>query len=263
MSSSTGMRDPFSLAGRTAIVTGGGHGIGTVYCQALSAQGAAVVVADIDYAAANRAALRIADAGGKSCAVHVDVSDERSVVQMADSAQSAFGPIHILVNNAALFATVPISRGGFDAIDPAEWDRVMAVNVKGTWLATRAVAPSMRENKYGKIINISSGTALKGAAGRIHYVASKAAVLGLTRTLAAELGGDNICVNAIAPGNTLSEENASAETVAMRERAVGSRVLKRVELPDDLVGAVLFLAAPASDFITGQTLVVDGGSVMH
>lgn len=263
MSSSVTTSNPFSLVGRTAIVTGGGHGIGAAYCKALSEQGAAVVVADIDDEAAKRVSLAIADSGGKSCAVRVDVSDERSAIQMADSAQSTFGSLDILVNNAALFATVPISRGGFDAIDPEEWDRVMAVNVRGTWLATRAVVPSMRENRYGKIINISSGTALKGTAGRIHYVASKAAVLGLTRTLAVELGDDNICVNAIAPGNTLSEESASIETIRLRERAVASRALKRVEVPDDIVGAVLFLAAPASDFITGQTLVVDGGSAMH
>lgn len=263
MSPTNTARDPFSLVGRTAIVTGGGHGIGAAYCAALSAQGAAVVVADIDYDAAQQVSTEVADLGRKSCAVRVDVSDEHSVMQMADRAQSALGSIDILVNNAALFATVPISRGGFDAIDPNEWDRVMTVNVKGTWLATRAVVPSMREQKYGKIINISSGTALKATAGRIHYVASKAAVLGLTRTLAVELGDDNICVNAIAPGNTLSEKNASPETIQMRERAVGSRALKRVELPDDIVGTVLFLAAPASDFMTGQTLVVDGGAAMH
>jgi 3-oxoacyl-[acyl-carrier protein] reductase len=139
----------------------------------------------------------------------------------------------------------------------------MAVNVKGVWLASKAVIPQMREREYGKIINISSGTALKGTSGRIHYVASKAAVLGMTRTLASEVGSDNICVNAVAPGSTLSEDNPSDDILKRRSDAAKARPLKRVQMPSDLVGAVVFFASPASDFITGQTLVVDGGSHMH
>jgi 3-oxoacyl-[acyl-carrier protein] reductase len=254
---------PFALAGHVAVVTGGGNGIGAAYCAALAERGAAVVVADLDLAAASEVAGKLKASGARARAVCTDVSDPDSALDMAEAARSSFGFADILVNNAAIFATIPLSRGGFESIPVEEWDRVMAVNVKGVWLASKALIPQMRERKYGKIINISSGTALKGASGRIHYVASKAAVLGLTRTLASEVGSDNICVNALAPGSTLSEDNPSADIVERRTNAAQSRPLKRVQMPGDLVGAVVFLASPASDFITGQTLVVDGGSYMH
>ncbi|MGH7830032.1 MAG: SDR family NAD(P)-dependent oxidoreductase, partial [Candidatus Binatia bacterium] len=174
-----------------------------------------------------------------------------------------FGRIDILVNNAAIFATIPMNRGGIDSIEPEEWDRMMTVNLKGPFLCVRAVLPAMRKQKSGKIINISSGTVLAGSAGRIHYVTSKAGVIGFTRTLAREVGDDNIQVNAIAPGSTLSEENPDEKIVQLRQGRVQDRALKRVQLPQDLVGAVLFLASSLSDFMTGQTLVVDGGACMH
>ncbi len=253
----------FSLAGHVALVTGGGHGIGAAYCEGLARHGASVVVADLDHDAAADVAGKLQASGAAACAVRADVSDPDSVLEMAQTARSRFGFADILVNNAAIFATIPLSRGDHDTVPVEEWDRVMAVNVKGVWLASKAVIPQMRERGYGKIINISSGTALKGARGRIHYVASKAAVLGLTRTLASEVGADNICVNAVAPGSTLSEDNPSEDTIARRASAAGSRPLRRVQMPADLVGAVVFFASPASDFITGQTLVVDGGSHMH
>jgi 3-oxoacyl-[acyl-carrier protein] reductase len=156
-----------------------------------------------------------------------------------------------------------MSRAPFDEIDPAEWDRMMAVNLRGTWLACRAVVPHMRKQGYGKIINISSGTALKGSSSRIHYVTSKAGILGFTKTLAQEVGKDNICVNCVAPGSTLSEENPDEGIIRMRTAATATRALQRVQKPEDLVGAVAFFASADSDFITGQTLVVDGGSAMH
>jgi 3-oxoacyl-[acyl-carrier protein] reductase len=140
---------------------------------------------------------------------------------------------------------------------------MMSVNLKGTWLVCKAVTAEMRKNQYGKIVTISSGTALKGSNSRIHYVTSKAGILGFTKTLANELGGDNICVNCIAPGSTLSEANPDESILKMREGAVQTRALKRVQKPEDMLGAVLFFSSPASDFITGQTLVVDGGSAMH
>ena len=255
--------NPFSLAGHTAIVTGGGHGIGAAYCAALAGQGAAVVVADLDFAAATEVAGKLQAGGAQAQAVRTDVSDPDSCLEMARAASTSFGFADILVNNAAIFATIPLSRGGYESVPVDEWDRVMAVNVKGVWLASKAVIPQMRERGYGKIVNISSGTALKGTSGRIHYVASKSAVLGLTRTLASEVGADNICVNAVAPGSTLSEDNPSEDIVARRTDAAKARPLKRVQMPGDLVGAVIFFASPASDFITGQTLVVDGGSFMH
>ncbi len=251
------------LEGRVAIVTGGGHGIGKAYARGLAAEGASVVIAEIDGAAANAVAGALVQEGFKALAVETDVSQWDSVAAMARRTLDAFGRIEVLVNNAAIFATVPMSRAPFDEIDPAEWDRMMAVNLKGTWFACRAVVPQMKQQGYGKIINISSGTALKGSASRIHYVTSKAGILGFTRTLAREVGGHGICVNCIAPGSTLSEEAPDADTLKMRNAALSDRALRRVEKPEDLVGAILFFASADSDFVTGQTLVVDGGSSMH
>ena len=247
------------LEGRVAIVTGGGHGIGKFYARRLAEEGARVVIAEIDGRAAERVA---ADIGG-AIALRTDVSDQASVEAMAAATVERCGRIDVLVNNAAIFATVPMSRSPFDQIDPAEWDRMMAVNLRGTWLACRAVIPQMRKQAYGKIVNISSGTALKGSASRIHYVTSKAGILGFTKTLAMEVGKDNICVNCIAPGSTLSEENADEALVKYRQAAASTRALQRMQTPEDLVGAILFFASADSDFVTGQTLVVDGGACMH
>jgi 3-oxoacyl-[acyl-carrier protein] reductase len=251
------------LAGKVAIITGGGHGIGRAYALGMAREGAKVVVAEIDASAAADVAADLKHQGFDAIAVRTDVADRASVEAMVERALEAFGRIDILVNNAAIFATVPMSRSPFDQIEIEEWDRMMAVNLRGTWLASRAVVPHMRARGYGKIINISSGTALKGSASRIHYVTSKAGVLGFTRTLAQELGKDGICVNCVAPGSTLSEENPSEGIVKMRSAAAADRALKRLQKPEDLVGAIVFFASPESDFITGQTLVVDGGSCMH
>jgi 3-oxoacyl-[acyl-carrier protein] reductase len=251
------------LAGRVAIVTGGGHGIGKAYAQRLAEEGAEVAIAEIDGAAAERLAADLERAGHGALGLRTDVAERSSVEAMAQRTLERFGRIDILVNNAAIFATVPMSRLPFDQIDPAEWDRMMAVNLRGAWLASCAVIPQMRKQRYGKIINISSGTALKGSASRIHYVTSKAGILGFTRTLAMEVGKDNICVNCVAPGSTLSEENPDAALVKFRQAAASERALQRMQTPEDLVGAVVFFASSDSDFITGQTLVVDGGACMH
>ncbi len=251
------------LAGKVAIVTGGGHGIGKAYTLGLAREGAKVVIAEIDAVAAEAAAVDLRRQGFEAIAVRTDVADRASVEAMAARSIEAFGQIDVLVNNAAIFATVPMSRSPFDEIEIEEWDRMMAVNLRGTWLASRAVVPHMRARGCGKIINISSGTALKGSASRIHYVTSKAGVLGFTRTLARELGQHGICVNCIAPGSTLSEENPDEGVVRMRSAAAGERAIRRVQKPEDIVGAVVFFASPESDFITGQTLVVDGGACMH
>jgi len=246
------------LQDRVAIVTGAGHGIGRAYARRLAEEGAKLVIAEIDGAAAEEVAAELGGLG-----VQTDVSDEKSAGEMARRTIERFGRIDILVNNAAIFATVPMSRAPFDQIDPEEWDRMMAVNLRGTWLASRAVIPQMRKQRYGKIINISSGTALKGSASRIHYVTSKAGILGFTKTLAMEVGKDNICVNCIAPGSTLSEENPDDALLKYRQAAAATRALQRLQTPEDLVGAIAFFASPDSDFITGQTLVVDGGACMH
>jgi 3-oxoacyl-[acyl-carrier protein] reductase len=252
------------LKDKVVIVTGGGHGIGKAYCLGLARSGARVVSADIDGKAAEQVVSelsQITEAG--ALAISVDVSEEQSAQQMAAKTLERFGRVDVLVNNAAIFATIPMNRGGIETIDLNEWDRLMAVNLKGPFLCTRAVLPTMRAQKSGKIINISSSTVFSGPPGRIHYVASKAGVLGFTRTLAREVGGDNIQVNALAPGSTLSEENPTEEIIRMREAGIGNRALKRLQVPQDLVGAVLFLASSLSDFMTGHTLVVDGGVTMR
>jgi 3-oxoacyl-[acyl-carrier protein] reductase len=251
------------LKERVVIVTGGGHGIGRAYARRLAEEGARVVIAELDGPAGEQVAAELAATGGEALAIRTDVSDKTSVEAMVAGAVKRFGRIDGLVNNAAVFATVPMSRAAFDEIGIEEWDRMMAVNLRGAWLASCAVVPHMRRRSYGKIVNISSGTALKGASGRIHYVTSKAGILGFTRTLAMELGGDNICVNCIAPGSTLSEENPSEGVVRMRRQAADTRALKRMQTPADLSGALVFFLCADSDFITGQTLVVDGGACMH
>lgn len=251
------------LEGRVAIVTGAGHGIGKAYAARLASEGAKIVVAELDEMAAQAVAMELSAAGREALAVRTDVSDLASVADMAAATIERFGRIDVLVNNAAIFATVPMSRSPFDQISIDEWDRMMSVNLKGTWLASCAVIPQMRDQGYGKIINISSGTALKGSLSRIHYVTSKAGILGFTKTLANEVGKDNICVNCVAPGSTLSEENPDEGIVEMRTHAASSRALKRVQNPEDLTGAIVFFASADSDFITGQTLVVDGGACMH
>ena len=254
---------PRRLIGRVAIVTGGGHGIGKACVWRLAKEGARIVIAEVDAPAATKVATHLTGEGYEALAVPADVADEASMRRMAKQAIEAFGRIDILVNNAAMVVTVPISRLPFDEIDSDEWDRVMRVNLKGMWLASRAVTPQMREQKYGKIINIGSGTAFIGRAERIHYVTSKAGVIGFTRSLARALGKDGITVNCVAPGGTLSEENPDEDTIKRRESVVSSRAIPRIERPEDIVGAVAFFASPDSDFITGQTLLVNGGDFMH
>jgi len=251
------------LEGRVAIVTGGGHGIGRAYALRLASEGARLVIAELDEAAAHAVAAELQAAGHEALGLCTDVADKASCERMAQAALQRFGRIDVLVNNAAIFATVPMSRSPFDQIAVEEWDRMMSVNLRGTWLASCAVIPQMRAQGGGKIINISSGTAIKGSPSRIHYVTSKAGILGFTKTLANEVGKDNICVNCVAPGSTLSEENPDEGIVKMRQAATATRALKRVQTPEDLTGAVVFFASADSDFITGQTLVVDGGSCMH
>src|SRR5918994_1930415 len=248
------------LKDKVIIVTGGGHGIGKAYCLGFGQSGSRVVVADIDKPAADQVSAEIMrQKGVQALALHTDVANERSTKAMAAAVLQRFGRIDVLINNAAIFATIPMNRGRIETITPEEWDKLMAVNLKGLFFCCRAVLPTMRAQKSGKIINIASGTVFNGSPGRIHYVTSKAGTIGFTRTLAREAGDDNIQVNVLAPGNTLSEENPTEETRRFRQSSIGSRALKRVQVPQDLVGAILFLASPLSDFITGQTINVDGG----
>jgi 3-oxoacyl-[acyl-carrier protein] reductase len=248
------------LKDKVVIITGGAHGIGRAYCFGFGRAQSHVVVADIDGAAAQRVAAQVGkETGAQALSVAVDVSNEDASRKMAAETVARFGRIDVLINNAAVFSVVPMNRGRIETIDPQEWDRLMAVNLRGLFFCCRAVLPPMRAQKSGKIINIASGTVFAGAPGRIHYVTSKAATIGFTRTLAREVGEHNINVNCLAPGNTLSEENPTEQMIKFRESSVGLRALKRIQVPSDVVGAMLFLASLLSDFMTGQTINVDGG----
>jgi len=245
------------LAGKVAIVTGGARHIGAAYCRKLAEEGAAVVVADILDGEAIAEDIR--SKGGRALALKVDVSNEDETNRMAADTVKAFGRIDILVNNAAIF--INIQRHPFYEISAEEWDRVSAVNIKGPFLCTKAVFSQMREQKSGKIINISSSTAYWGTPNFLHYVASKAALIGMTRSLAREVGGYGICVNAIAPG--LIEHEGQNAPKALTELQLKERSIERLQTPADLMGTLVFLCSPDSDFMTGQSIVVDGGSIFH
>ena len=245
------------LDNKVAIVTGGARNIGAVYAKALAAEGARVVIADV--LDGSGATTDIHQAGGRAIAVEVDVSREDDTLRMAEATLDAFGRIDVLVNNAAIYLS--IHRRPFYEISAEEWDRVTAVNVKGVFLCAKAVLPAMREQGGGKIINISSNTVMAGTPNFLHYVASKAALIGMTRSMARELGGYGINVNAIAPG--LVEHEGQTVPPEISASRVNARSIKRRQTPQDLTGAVLYLASPDSDFVTGQTLVVDGGNIVY
>ena len=256
------------LDGKVAVVTGGAYGLGHAYCLGMAAEGAKAVIADVNEEAAQKTAGEMQEKGFDALAVKTDVSDEDSTLAMTQKAIDAFGKVDILVNNAAIFGRVKITRVPFYELDLEEWDKVMAVNLKGTLLCCRAVFPSMRDQKSGKIINISTSGFLFGNPNYVHYVASKAGVVGLTRSLARELGGFNINVNCILPGATVTEDPNDQAALERRlkrfeERLLPKRCIKNVQYPDSLVGTVIFLASGESDFMTGQSLVVDGGDMLH
>ena len=249
------------LAGRSAVVTGAAQGIGAAYARALAAEGVKIAVTDIVDPRGVVEAIRTA--GGEAIGLISDVSDLAACETMLEAAAKAFGGIDILVNNAAIFAA--LERKPFDQLSTAEWDQVMAVNVRGPFNAAKAALPGMKERGYGKIINISSATVFSGTPGMLHYVASKGAVVAMTRALAREVGEFGIIVNGIAPGLTMSEGLLAQREVIepYAKVAMASRALKREQVPTDLIGALIFLASSDSDFMTGQTIVVDGGYVMR
>jgi NAD(P)-dependent dehydrogenase (short-subunit alcohol dehydrogenase family) len=249
------------LKDRVAIVTGGATGIGLAIVRRLAVEGASVVIADIK--GAKEAADGLSGPNRSVMAIDADVSSEDSVAGMAERTIDRFGRIDILVNNAAVSASLALKP--FEELTVAEWRRVLDVNAVGVFLCCRAVASHMRARKSGRIVNITSGTAFMGAPFLLHYVASKGAVMSMTRSLARELGTDNITVNAVSPGYTLSEGNlANADFLsAHRQAAIAGRVLQRDAYPEDLVGAVAFLASDDAAFMSGQILAVDGGSVFH
>src|SRR4051812_18079166 len=243
------------------VVTGGGQGLGRAFCLAFAKDGAPVVVADLNGDNASAVAAEITDAGGAAIGVAVDVSDADSVERMTKEVVTALGPPHVLVNNAAIFST--LRMGPFTDISPVEWNKVMQVNVTGTFLCCQSLVPLMAEQGYGKVINVSSATVWTGRPGYLHYVTSKAAIIGLTRSLASEVGPQGVRVNCITPGSTATEIKRDSITDEARAAMAAATALRRVQVADDLVGTVLFLSSPASDFITGQTINVDGGFAFH
>jgi NAD(P)-dependent dehydrogenase (short-subunit alcohol dehydrogenase family) len=250
------------LQGKVAIVTGAARGIGREYCLGLARAGARIVAADLRSCEDTLAAVRAQ--GGEGVGVEVDVARRDSTQAMAEAAMRAYGRIDVLVNNAALYGDL----AGFTALtdlDEDEWDRVMAINVKGVWQATRAVVPYMAAQRYGKIVNIASATILMGVPGVLHYVTSKGAVWAMSRSMARELGPQGIRINCITPGFTMSQASRDlmekSGAAGMEQMIVAQCALGREQQPQDLVGTVVFLASPGSDFITGQTVNVDGGVV--
>lgn len=248
------------LTDRVIIVTGGAQGIGKAYCEGLAREGAKVVVADLNGSLAEQVAEKIGAA--EALPVTVDVSQMGATENMVKATMDRFGRVDGLINNAAVFQRPSVTRGPFEQISVEEWDRVMAVNVRGVFLCIRAVLPAMKEQKYGKIVNISSGTVLTGTPKFAHYVTSKAAVIGLTRCIAREVGEWNICINAVAPGLTLSLDDVDDAGMKQYEQRSQAGCIKKVETPQDLVGTIVFLSSAESDFITGQTIAVNGGSSM-
>ena len=237
-----------ALDGKVAIVTGGAQGIGAAIVSGFEAAGATVVVADLN-----------PPVGG----IRADVASEEDVARMVEETLSKHGRIDILVNNAGLYASLEMRA--FTEIPLEEWNRVMEVNVASMFLTCRAVVPVMRGQGGGKIVNISSGTPFRGVPFLLHYVTSKGAIVALTRALAKELGKDSIYVNCVAPGFTMSDGVKSHPEVIekLRDVSVASRTIQRDQVPEDVVGAVVFLCTPAADFITGQTMVIDGGQYFH
>jgi NAD(P)-dependent dehydrogenase (short-subunit alcohol dehydrogenase family) len=245
------------LDGKVAIVTGGAQGIGRAIAEHLSGDGARIVIADL------RGAEEAAGAFEAGVGLTVDVSSEDDVARMASETVERCGSIDILINNAGLYASLAMRP--FDQIPVAEWRQVMDVNVLSMFLTCRAVVPQMRRRGAGRIVNISSGTPFRGVPFVLHYVTSKGAIVAFTRALAKELGGDGILVNCVAPGFTMSEGVQQHPEVveALRDVSVGARTLKRDQVPEDVTGAVAFLCGPGSEFITGQTMVIDGGQYFH
>jgi 3-oxoacyl-[acyl-carrier protein] reductase len=252
------------LDDQVIIVTGGAQGIGKAYCQGLAGEGAKIVVADLNAEAAEAFVRELGEDGKDAMSVTVDVSNPDEAERMVSETLARFGRVDGLVNNAAIYQRPGLFRGPFDQIPVDDWDRVMAVNLRGIFLCCRAVISHMKERGSGKIINISSSTVAQGTPNFAHYVTSKAGVIGFTRSVAREMGEYGINVNAIAPGYTLSmdDEDVDDTVRATDQRSINNRALSRSEKPEDLVGTVVFLCSSDSDFITGQTLAVDGGNTM-
>ena len=251
------------LADKAIVVTGAAHGIGRAYAERLASEGARVALLDIDRTRNQEVADGICRNGGNAVAYGTDVRDFSQFKRSVDEAATAFGKLTGIVNNAGMLNVVPITRCNFEDIPDAEWDESFRLNTKAAWYGCKAALPHLRANGGGSIVNIGSSTIFRGVPTRAHYVASKSALIGFNRTIAREIGKDNIRVNLVCPGSTLSEEAPTEATIKMRDDVIRTRALQRREVPADLVGTIAFLQSDDSAFITGQTFLVDGGSAFH
>ncbi|MBI4330161.1 MAG: 3-oxoacyl-ACP reductase FabG [Chloroflexi bacterium] len=249
------------LQDKVAIITGAGQGIGQVYAERMGEEGAKVVVAEVNPARGEAVAERLHSRGQDTLAVATDVSSEESVKAMVEAALREYGRIDILVNNAAIFHTIKMKP--FEEISLLEWQQLMAVNVTGVFLCCKWVIPVMKKQNRGKVINISSGVVFGGRPFYLHYVTSKAGIIGLTRGLAREVGDWNINVNTITPGPVVTEVPRETVSPEQAKALLAQKCFKRAQVPADLVGALMFLASDESDYITGQLINVDGGLAMH
>jgi NAD(P)-dependent dehydrogenase (short-subunit alcohol dehydrogenase family) len=249
------------LENRTALVTGAAYGIGYAAAERFAAEGAKVVLSDIK--GQDEAARRLAQTYSDVSSITIDVRDDDSVARGVEQTLLRYGSIDILVNNAAISAE--LHPGPFEKQSVEDWRRIYEVNVIGTFRMCRAVSPHMRRAKWGRIINIASGTAFKGAPGMLHYIASKGAILSMTRSLATEFGDDNVLVNAVSPGLTLTESVQAAGHITgyFEQQVMAGRIIKRPAVAADVANAIFFFASADSDFVTGQTITADGGSVFH
>ncbi len=245
------------LTDRVIIITGAGQGIGRVLAKAFALAGARVVIADVNEAKGLAVRNEITRSGGQALAIATDVADEASIKSMVATVEMQYGRIDVLINNAAIFSTLEMRP--FDQIPLEEWERVLRVNLTGPFLCARAVLPAMRKAQWGRIINIASGAVRLGRPNYLHYIATKAALAGMSLSMARELGPDNITVNAILPGATFTEIERKTVTPEQKQRIISMQCIPRAETPEDLVGAALFLASEASAFVTGQSLNLDGG----
>jgi len=251
------------LQNKVTMITGAGHGIGKAYAKRFAAEGAQVVIADIDERAGQSVAAALGESGLSAWARTTDVRNYKSIEGLVHETVERFGRIDVLLNNAAIYVTEHLWKGPVEELALDEWDRVMEVNLKGVFLCCRAIIPVMKTQKSGKIINIASGTFFSGTGNMPHYTTSKGGVIALTRVMARQLGQWGINVNCMTPGSTMSEEVITDEVRRRRESSVRGRAFSRVELPEDITGTALFLASSDSDFMTGELLVVDGGGIMH
>ena len=246
-----------SLKDRVVIITGAGQGIGSVFAKAFATAGARVVIAELNEKKAEAVAEEILKDDGEVLAVTTDVADPASIAEMIEVVEDEWSRIDVLVNNAGIFSTLEMRP--FDQIPLEEWERVLRVNLTGPFLCARAVLPAMRRAKWGRIINVASGAVRLGRPNYLHYIAAKAALAGMSLSMARELGADGITVNAILPGATFTDTERKTVTPEQKERIVAMQCIPRAEVPEDLVGAVLFLASEASAFVTGQSINLDGG----